>query len=359
MTAGVDEHYDIVVPTVGRPSLQRLLDALAGQRRTLPGRVFLVDDRPEPSSPLLPEGPPPNLDVTVVRGRAAGPAAARNDGWRAGSAPWVAFLDDDVIVGPEWSADLATDLRACGGDVAAVQGRIRVPLPLDRCPTDWERNVAGLETAAWATADMAYRRPALVRLGGFDERFPRAYREDADLALRAMDAGYRLERGRRQITHPVLPAPWNVSVAKQAGNADDALMDRLHGPGWRERAQAPAGAFRHHVGIAAAGAGAILLAVSGGGRARRRLAVVTATAWAAGTARFAWRRIEPGPRTPGEVVAMGATSSLIPPAALWHRAAGWWGARRAGPWPAAVTAAATDLSSDGEAPAPAPAAAAS
>ena len=31
---------------------------------------------------------------------------------------------------------------------------------------------------------MAYRRAALVAVDGFDERFPRAYREDADLALR-------------------------------------------------------------------------------------------------------------------------------------------------------------------------------
>ena len=28
--------------------------------------------------------------------------------------------------------------------VAAVQGRVEVPLPADRAPTDWERNVAGL-----------------------------------------------------------------------------------------------------------------------------------------------------------------------------------------------------------------------
>ncbi len=360
MTAGVQqrdgEHYDVVVPTVGRPSLQRLLDALAGQRRTLPGRVFLVDDRPDPSSPLLPGGSPPNLDVTVVRGRGAGPAAARNAGWRGASAPWAAFLDDDVMPGAEWSTDLAADLRECDDDVAAVQGRIRVPLPVDRRPTDWERNVAGLEAAAWATADMAYRRPALVRLRGFDERFPRAYREDADLALRAMDAGYQLRRGRRQITHPVLPAPWNVSVAKQAGNADDALMDRVHGPGWRERAQAPAGAFRHHVWVTATGAGAVVLAISGGGRARRRLAMVTATAWTAGTARFAWRRIAPGPRTRGEVAAMTVTSVLIPPAALWHRARGWWRARRAEPWPAPVATGASDASPDGEAPAQEPAA---
>ena len=41
---------------------------------------------------------------------------------------------------------------------------------------------------------MAYRRAALAAVGGFDERFPRAFREDADLALRMMAAGWRSPR---------------------------------------------------------------------------------------------------------------------------------------------------------------------
>ena len=42
---------------------------------------------------------------------------------------------------------------------------------------------------------MAYRRAALESVHGFDERFPRAYREDADLAVRVRRAGWRLTRG--------------------------------------------------------------------------------------------------------------------------------------------------------------------
>ena len=38
---------------------------------------------------------------------------------------------------------------------------------------------------------MAYRRSVLQEVGGLDERFPRAYREDADLGLRVVRAGYR------------------------------------------------------------------------------------------------------------------------------------------------------------------------
>ena len=116
-----------------------------------------------------------------------------------------------------------------------------MPLPADRRPTDWERGTAGLETARWITADMAYRTDVLRRVGGFDEGFPRAFREDADLALRVLDAGYGLVPGERRTQHPVRPAGWWASLRQQRGNADDVLMDRVHGQGWRHRAEAPLG----------------------------------------------------------------------------------------------------------------------
>src|SRR5207245_1965656 len=109
----------------------------------------------------------------------------------------------------------------------------------------------GLETARWITADMAVRRSALVEVGGFDERFPRAYREDVDLALRLQAAGGELRMGGRRVLHPVRPAPWWISVKLQAGNRDDVFMDALHGPSWR--ALAPRGRRRRHLATSAAG----------------------------------------------------------------------------------------------------------
>ena len=150
--------YDVVIPTVGRPSLARLLDALAAQPEPLPERIWLVDDRRAASTaPLRPDSGRKGAVVTVLRTHGRGPAAARNAGWRASSADWIAFLDDDVVPPEGWTAALAADLAAAGPRVAGVQGRIVVPLPPNRRPTDWERNVAGLERARWATADMAYR----------------------------------------------------------------------------------------------------------------------------------------------------------------------------------------------------------
>ncbi|MEU5279292.1 glycosyltransferase family 2 protein [Streptomyces asoensis] len=326
--------YAVVIPTLVRATLTDCLAALVAATGPKPEQIVLVDDRPEPlPDPGALAGP---LDVLgdlgertlVIHSGGRGPAAARNTGLRAVTAPWVAFLDDDVQVGPHWCEQLVEDLAQAGPDTGAVQGVISVPLPYERRPTDWERGTAGLARALWITADMAYRAEALKQVGGFDERFRRAFREDADLALRVLDAGWRIRQGRRATRHPVRPADRWVSLRAQRGNADDALMRRLHGPHWWRRALAPRGRLRRHVAITAAALAACALAAAG----RRRAAATAALGWAAGTGEFAWARIAPGPRTRQEVAAMLVTSVLIPPAATWHRTSGLWRHRGAAPW---------------------------
>lgn len=328
--------YDVVVPTVGRASLARLLRALVDQPDPLPGRIWLVDDRTALSTaPLRPDSGRKHAVIerlTVLRSGGRGPAAARNVGWRASGADWIAFLDDDVVPPGAWTQALAADLGAAGDEVAGVQGRIVVPLPSDRPATDWERNVAGLERARWATADMAYRRAALQQVGGFDERFGRNYREDADLGLRIVDAGWTIARGRRTIVHPVGGAgPW-ISLRTQAGNADDVLMRAIHGKDWRARAGAPKGRLPRHA-LTATAAALSLVALT----ARRpRAAAAAGGVWAAGTAELAAQRIAPGPKTPKELATMLATSVAMPFVATGQRLRGELRVRRATRRPVAV-----------------------
>ena len=339
--------FSIVVPTLGRPSLARLLASLASSSGPLPDLIVVVDDRAHPKlEPSVPE--PLAALALVIRTGGRGPAAARNAGWREavahaprgsegvgdGSPRWVAFLDDDVVVGGSWLADLAADLAGVGEQVGGVQGNVRVPLPPHRRPTDWERGTAGLQTARWITADMAYRVDVLLETGGFDERFPRAFREDADLALRVRSAGWQLQVGSRSVSHPVRPSDDWASLRQQAGNADDALMRRLHGSRWRELAQAPPGRRPEHLAVTAAGMTALAAAAAG----RRRMAGGAALSWLAGTARFAWSRIAVGPRDRAEVRRMLLTSAAIPPAATWHWLLGKWVHRRARPWQRPVRA---------------------
>ena len=177
---------------------------------------------------------------------ARGPAAARNAGWRASRAPWVAFLDDDVRAAAAAGApSSAPTSPAWPRDVGGIAGPGRAcPLPADRRPTDWERNVAGLRGRArgrrptWPTGATA-----LDAVGGFDERFPRAYREDADLgaARRRARAGGSCA-GAARVAHPVGPAPTAGSrCASRPATPTTRSCAALHGRGWRERAGAPRG----------------------------------------------------------------------------------------------------------------------
>jgi HAD superfamily hydrolase (TIGR01662 family) len=170
---------------------------------------------------------------------------------------------------------------------------------------------------------MAIRRRALVDVGGFDERFMRAYREDSDLGLRLAACGHRILLGDREVLHPVGPAPWHVSITKQAGNRDDALMGRLHGPDWRVRAGAPRGRLRAHVLTTLAAATAIASFAAG----HRRTARAAALAWSAGWLDFTLRRTAPGPRSASEIASMAITSAVVPVVApvWWLR--GRWSAR--------------------------------
>ena len=334
---GVD--FDVVIPSAGRASLRTLLAALARDRESL-GSIIVVDDR---GAGLEAADRPAGLAISVVPGLGRGPASARNLGWRTSNATWVAFLDDDVVPEPGWARRLAEDLEAAGPRCAGSQGRIVVPLAQDRRPTDWERNVAGLERARWATADLAYRRAVLEAVGGFDERFPRAYREDSELGLRVVAAGWGIEPGLRRVLHPVGVASPSVSLRKQAGNADDALMAALHGRGWRERAGAPAGRRRRHATTAVAGLVTALAALA----RRPGVAAVAAAAWTAGTAELTWARVAPGPRTRREARTMAWTSLLMPFAATGWWLVGLWRARRVTPPPPSPTPGAVLFDRDG------------
>ena len=121
-------------------------------------------------------------------------------------------------------------------------------------------------------------------------------------------------------------------MTKQAGNADDVLMRRLHGRDWRERAGVPRGRRPRHFATAAAGMarrrrGARSPAARGAvarTAARASLAGVLGAGWLAGTAELAWARIAPGPRTPREVATMLRTSAAMPFAAVGMVAARRW-----------------------------------
>jgi HAD superfamily hydrolase (TIGR01662 family) len=361
--------YAVVIPTIGRSRLAELVACVDGE--PAPTCIVVVDDRhnatsdqharakraPAPAASCVLDLPATTAPLIIVRTHGRGPAAARNAGWRAVDAEWIAFLDDDVAVPGDWCRRLVQDLTELPDNVAASQAELYVPPPEGRRPTDAERRTMNLSGASWITADMAYRRTALVETGGFDERFPRAFREDADLALRTVQLGYVVVWGERVSTHPLAPsASWRNSLKDQAGNADNALLRAKFGRRWRSLTGTTRGRTgRHLITTAAAITGAIGCALSvskryatrpstssghmttssghmtlGSARISTVVAGAAGLVWAGLTADFAARRIIPGPRTAPEIGTMLLTSALIPPLAVAHRVRGEIQVRLAG-----------------------------
>ena len=322
MTVPAGVTYTVVIPTTGRDALHTLLRALDAADGPAPREIIVVDDRPLHTAALA--LPATDVALRVLRSGGLGPAAARNSGWRQATTEWVAFLDDDVCTPADWPSRLVADLAELPADVAGSQGRIHVPDPPDgRRPTDDERGTVALAGAWWITADMAYRRDALAEVGGFDERFPRAYREDADLALRVRETGRRLVSGARVTVHPARQGDFLASVRAQRGNADNALLRHKFGARWRGLIGEGSGSLGRHAVTTLAGAVAVAAgAAAPWYRPPRRVAAAAAGVWAGSTAEFTWRRVRPGPRSRDEVARMAVSSALIPPAACWHRALG-------------------------------------
>lgn len=274
----------VVVPTCGRPALlARCVDAL--ERQTLPRRryeLIVVDD---------------------TAGR-AGPAAARNEGWRQARAPVVAFTDDDTEPDADWlRAGLAAIEHA-----DAVTGRVRMPLPDPEAPSDYERDAIGLETAEFVTANCFVRRAVLEHLGGFDERFRLPWREDSDLHFRLLEAGARVVRAPKAlVVHPIRPAGFGVSLRQQKKIMFDALLYKKHRRLYRERIRATP--RWDYYGIVASLALAPLFWPLIG-------------LWFGLTLRFVLLRLRHTSRRARDIAEVVLTSIVIPPLAVFWRIVG-------------------------------------
>jgi glycosyltransferase involved in cell wall biosynthesis len=304
----------VVVPTYRRPALlDRCLAALAAQDLDVSAfEIIIADDAADEATRRQVEGWAGRCPVLVryiAVTATRGPAGARNAGWRSARGEIIAFTDDDCVPDPGW---LRAGAAAFSAGVDAVTGRVVVPLPED--PTDYQRNEAGLEGARFVTANCFVRRAALEAIGGFDERFTAAWREDSDLHFNLRRAGRRIASAPGAlVVHPVRPAPWGISLRQQRKSLFDALLYKKHPQLYRGeiRAGPPWDYYATLVSIGAATVGAASGSLS--------LAVAGAGSWLILTGRFCAGRLRWTSRAPGHVTEMIVTSALIPPLSIFWR----------------------------------------
>jgi GT2 family glycosyltransferase len=134
--------------------------------------------------------------ATVVEVAHGGLSAARNAGIARAGGEIVAFLDDDAYPDPDWLHYLAAPLRADG--LAGIGGP-NIP-PEDGLVAECVAAAPGgpihvlisdREAEHVPGCNMAFRRSALVAIGGFDERFMTAG-DDVDVCWRLQEAGWTL-----------------------------------------------------------------------------------------------------------------------------------------------------------------------
>ncbi|HZT66394.1 MAG TPA: glycosyltransferase family A protein [Acidimicrobiales bacterium] len=224
----------VVVATRGRSErLARLIGALEAQRAPWPFEVVVVDDAsPDGTWEQLQRlAEASSVPVRAVR-RAVhgGAAAARNVGWRAASAPIVAFTDDDCAPQPDWLTRLVERCQA-GADL--VQGRTEADPAQLGAMGPFGRTVECREEGLYPTCNVAYRRQLLEELGGFDESFRRSC-EDTDLAWRAREAGARAAYASDAVVfHDVHPSSYVSYLREKLRWVDEPRLVRRH-PGLRQ-----------------------------------------------------------------------------------------------------------------------------
>ena len=309
----------VVIPTYQRPDLlQRCLEAMKEQSFAKDRfEVIVVSDGPDIATKIL------GVELSFLEPKFVflhtpekkGPAAARNFGWRRANGTLIAFTDDDTIPDADWLSNIWRSYN--GEKEIAFTGKIKVPL--SNPATDYEKNTAGLETAAFVTANCCCTKAALEKTGGFDERFSMAWREDSDLEFQLMLHQVpiiHLEDA--VVTHPVRTAPWGISIKEQKKGMFNALLYKKYPRLYRQKIQ-PSPLWNYYLIVLCA-----LIFFATLFTEYKSLAVISFLGWLLLTASFILKRLKHTSKKPGHVAEMIVTSICIPFISVYWQLYGAW-----------------------------------
>lgn len=249
-------------------------------------------------------------EVRIIQQESArGPAAARNEGWRATDTAVVAFLDADVEVTPDWLMPLLEHFA--DPTVAAVAPRVRAPAaprapaagrrtpprrvappvgapasprstldgferhcsPLDMGPAPSivgpQRRVRYVPSAA-----LLFRREALEALGGFDEDL--RVGEDVDVVWRAAAAGWTVRYEPSVVVHHRNRPSWGALGRQRFGYGTSATPLAARHPEVVTPLEIPAWSLAAWAALVLGGRKGVWPAASVTARAVRRLHEQTA-----------------------------------------------------------------------------------
>ncbi len=192
----------VVIPTHNRSdALAATLACLAEQDFTEPWEVIVVNNRCTDDTDEVVHRQNFPAPLRLVHEETPGVAAARNRGAREARGEILVFIDNDILVPPDFIRQHAETLQAnpdcwfIGRVINPPElrqnafGRYRDDLHesyFQHLPTDNFADYDGATGQNWAM-----RKDEFLTVGGFDESYSIASCEDAELALRARKKGFR------------------------------------------------------------------------------------------------------------------------------------------------------------------------
>jgi len=188
----IDRDLTLVIPTLGRPILRRMLGAVtAGD--TWPARVVVVDQgRSAGIAELAEEMRGAGLDVQYVPSERKGRSAGLNDGIARVTTPFVVITDDDCLVAPDWARRLGERLRRHApaivtGRVDAGEGEAQLAVVTSEIEEIQRR--PRLRFDRLSGGNMGLSLEVARRVGPFAEAPSMRTAEDNEYAYRALRAG--------------------------------------------------------------------------------------------------------------------------------------------------------------------------
>ncbi len=225
----------LIICSRNRPGLLQdtVESVLKGEE--VPAEIVIVDQS-ERAHPLLSSYTQArHAAIHYLWSSTRGLSRARSIAVDAASHDILVFLDDDMLVAPDWFGSIVRALLAAGPEAvvtgqvlptaAELPGGFQLSIKVDPKPALYRGRIGRDELAG---GHMATYRSVLAAVGGFDERlgpgssFPAA--EDNDLGFRLLEAGYSIRyvpeavvyhRAWRTWRH-YLPLRWNYGLGQGA-----------------------------------------------------------------------------------------------------------------------------------------------
>ncbi len=224
---------DIIIVTYNaRAKILRCLRSIREHTRSVPYTLTIIDNHSTDGTRESLRKQRNSIDSLLLLPKNLGFSGAANKALFAGRNPWVALLDDDIEVTPQWlekllqCAQLNPQIGIVGGKVVWPNGLIFSaefkfePFGMvgkyerDQGQRDYIRECDALPGPCWLM-----RRDAIKKIGPFDERYFPCQYEDIDYCVRARLAGYQIiYNGRIRVVHHHL---------YRFGDADYLLKNRV------------------------------------------------------------------------------------------------------------------------------------